>query len=73
MIVHAVETLLDLARMEHWDTQFMKHFFRAASYGKKYDENNEFDHNEYLNCRRHMSVITRLHRSDTCDRQITYK
>ena len=51
----------------------MKHFFRAASFGKKYDEKNEFDHHQYLNCRRHMSVITRLHRSDTCDRQITYK
>ena len=36
-LVNGIETLLDMAKLEHWDIQIMKHFLRTAAYAKKYD------------------------------------
>ena len=72
-LVEGIETLLDIASLEHWDVQIMKHLLRTASFAKKFSDPKDFDPNRYVNVVKHMIVLTKLRHSEVCSRAITYK
>jgi len=71
-LVEGIETLLEIAQLEHWDVQIMKHILRTASFAKKFTEPSDFDPNRYVNVVKHMIVLTKLRHSKVCARAITY-
>ena len=72
-LVEGIETLLDIATLEHWDVEIMKHILRTASFAKKFSDPNDFDPNRYVNVVKHMIVLTKLRHSKICARAITYQ
>lgn len=71
-LVEGIETLLNIAQLEHWDIAIMKHVLRTASFAKKFCDPNYFDPNRYVNVVKHMIVLSKLRNSKVCDRAITY-
>lgn len=71
-LVEGIETLLDIAQLEHWDIQILKHILRTASFAKKFSEPSDFDPNRYVNVVKHMIVLSKLRNSEICARAITY-
>lgn len=71
-LVEGIETLLEIAQLEHWDVQIMKHILKTASFAKKFTEPSDFDPNRYVNVVKHMIVLTKLRHSKVCARAITY-
>ena len=71
-LIEGIETLLDIATLEHWDIQIMKHILRTASFAKKFSDPNDFDPNRYVNVVKHMIVLSKLRNSGVCSRAITY-
>lgn len=67
-----IEILLEVAKLEHWDVQIMKHLLRTASFAKKFTERVDFDADKYVNVVNHMIVLTKLRHSKVCPRAITY-
>ena len=72
-LIEGIETLLDIATLEHWDVQIMKHILRTASFAKKFSDSNDFDPNRYVNVVKHMIVLAKLRHSKVCARAITYQ
>lgn len=67
-----IEALLDIAVLEHWDIDILKHILRTASFARKFSESSEFDPNRYVNVVKHMIVLSKLRHSQICGRAITY-
>jgi hypothetical protein len=72
-LIEGIETLLDIATLEHWDVEIMKHILKTACFAKKFSDPNDFDPNRYVNVVKHMIVLTKLRHSDVCARAITYQ
>ena len=70
--MEGVETLLDIAVLEHWDIDILKHILTTASFAKKYIDAQDFDPNRYVNVVKHMIVLTKLRHSSICPRAITF-
>ena len=75
-ILEGVETLLDIAVLEHWDVDILKHILSTASFAKKYIDAQDFDPDRskrYVDVVKHMTVLTKLRHSNICPRAITYQ
>jgi hypothetical protein len=65
-LVEGIETLLEIATLEHFDVKIMKHILRTASFAKKFCDPNDYDPNRYVNVVKHMIVLTKLRHSEAC-------
>lgn len=72
-VILGLETLLDIAKLEHWDIHILKHFLRTASFAKKFTNPDQFDPNIYTNVVKHMIVLSQIRHSEKCPRAITYE
>lgn len=72
-LIDGIETLLDIAKLEHWDIDVMKHLLRTVAFALKYSNPNDFDPNRFVNVKKHMIVLTKIRHSSICARAITYK
>jgi hypothetical protein len=72
-LAEGLETLLEVAKLEHWDIQLLKHLLRTASFAKKFTDRSEFDPDRYVNIVNHLIVLTKLRNSKICPRAITYE
>jgi hypothetical protein len=68
-----IYTLFDIAKLEHWDIQIMKHMLKTASFAKKFTTPEQLDPNRYVNVVKHMIVLSQIRHSEVCARAITYK
>ena len=73
LLIDGIKTLLDIAALEHWDVDVMKHLLRTACFAKKFSDPVDFDPNRYVNVVKHMIVLTKLRNSSVCARAITYQ
>lgn len=71
-LVDGIETLLEVAKLEHWDVAIMKHLLRTASFAKKFTDKTDFEQDRYVNVVNHLIVLTKLRYSKVCARAITY-
>lgn len=62
-LVEGIETLLEIAQLEHWDVPIMKHLLRTASFAKKFTDSTDYDKDRYVNVVKHLIVLTKLRHS----------
>ena len=70
-MVEGIETLLEIAQLEHWDVPIMKHLLRTASFAKKFTDSTDYDKDRYVNVVKHLIVLTKLRHSNVFSRAIT--
>ena len=71
LLVEGIETLLEIAQLEHWDIPVLKHLLRTASLAKNFADIKDYDPTRYVNVVKNMIVLTKLRHSKICARAIT--
>ena len=56
-LLDGIETLLEMAKLEHWDVALMKHLVEVASFAKKFTYPSDLDPSLYVNNVSHVIAL----------------